>query len=149
MFVYAFNVLTVKVWRREGHLACEETVCWYDGGGDLTEAFFAHLIEFQLSPLPPSSLDLGVAKSTSLIFRLFCKVAVKTLLSICRSVLKPIFVTPALRSASHRGLPLRSRSSVFWNVCSPLRSRSPRFLPAQRVPAYVRCRLLSANDFWK
>jgi len=49
--------------------------------------------------------------------------------SISRSVLKPISVTPALRSAAFRST-LRSRSSVFWNVRSPLRSGSPRFLPA-------------------
>jgi len=40
------------------------------------------------------------------------------------------FVTPALRSVASRSM-LRSRSSVFWNVCSPLRSRSPDFLPAR------------------
>jgi len=129
MFVYAFNVLTVKVWRREGHLACEETVCWYDGGGDLTEAFFAHLIEFQLSPLPPSSLDLGVAKSTSLIFRLFCKVAVKTLLSICRSMLKPIFVTPALRSSP---LPLKRFLECLLTAPLPLIPFSARSAPLTR-----------------
>ena len=45
--------------------------------------------------------------------------------------LKPIFVTPAIstpRPPAPRSI--RSRSSVFWNVCSPLRSHSPRFLPA-------------------
>ena len=44
--------------------------------------------------------------------------------------LTPIFVTPApLRSTASRST-LRSCSIVFWNVRSPLRSHSPRFLPA-------------------
>jgi len=40
-----------------------------------------------------------------------------------------IIVTPALRSAAFCST-LRSPSSVFWNVRSPLRSSSPDLLPA-------------------
>jgi len=35
--------------------------------------------------------------------------------------------------------PLRSRSSVFWNVRSPLRSRSPGYLPAPLRSAHMFC----------
>ena len=67
---------------------------------------------------------------------------------ICRSSLKPIFVTPALRSRSRSaasGSTLRSCSSVFWNVRSPRHSRPPprfphaplHFRSAQRSHALV------------
>ena len=87
---------------------------------------------------------------TQLDYQCYCSVSISRLASfsyvvgmwedrerpICRSKLKLILVTPAHRSAPapwppavplHVPPPLKS---VFWNVRSPLRSRSLDFLPA-------------------
>jgi len=64
------------------------------------------------------------------------------------------FVTPALRCAASRSM-LRSRSSVFWYVRSPLRSRSANFLPAPlRFPhrsrsAHMFCNYMYHREKWK